>query len=172
MKKRLFSIALCAALVFAMAVPAFATPIDKNNANSQWIYAWQGSGRASLTYRGVANTITVNKANTGVNRNAWSIVPAPHGQYRITYNGADVNIYRVLQHGIYYLCTAYPYEENANGVDQRVDVITLNNYTQFRLATALNGERWYLMPDRSAESSSSDVIWYTTAGQYRAYWSA
>lgn len=171
-KKKLLSVILCAALVFALAVPAFAAPIKTDTANSQYIYAWKGSGAAALTYRGVSANITVNTPATGIARNTWSVTPAPHGQYRITYNGYDVNIYRVLQYGTYYLCTAYPYEQASEGRDQRVDILTTGSYSRVRLVQRLDGKTWYMMPDKSAASSDSPVIWYTAAVQDRTYWSA
>lgn len=168
MKKKLLTVALCAVMAAAMAVPAFAA--INTNANNQYIYAWKGSGAASLTDHGSGNTVTVNRYGTGATRHGWSVVTAPHGNYRITHNGNDINIYRVSQGG-YYLCTTYPYENATQGRDQRVDIITTGSYSRVRLSQPLIGGSWYMMPDRSAASSSSPVIWYTASTEMRAYWS-
>lgn len=167
MKKKLFAVIMCLALVFAMAVPASAA--ISLNANNQYIYGWKGTGSAALTFKGVGATMTVQQASVGA-RNTWSVVTAPHGNYRITYNGYDVNIYRVLQHGVYYNCTAYPYENGTQGRDQRVNIYTANNYSRVQLASPLIDGNWYMVPDKSAASAVSDVIWFTSYSGDRGYW--
>ena len=166
MKKKLISLTIGMILTVILSVPAFAyiKPGDMN----RYIYAWKGTGMAALTDCGVGNIITVNTSVS--TRHSWAVVAAPHGNYRITHNGNDVNIYRVLQNGIYYLCTAYPYENATQGRDQRIEILGGDSFSQVRLAQPLIGGEWYMMPDRSAASSLSDVIWYTASTEMRAFW--
>ena len=155
MKKKLISLTIGMILTVILSVPAFAyiKPGDMN----RYIYAWKGTGMAALTDCGVGNIITVNTSVS--TRHSWAVVAAPH-----------VNIYRVLQNGIYYLCTAYPYENATQGRDQRIEILGGDSFSQVRLAQPLIGGDWYMMPDRSAASSLSDVIWYTASTEMRAFW--
>lgn len=171
-KKKLLSVILCAALVFALAVPAFAavTPSDARR-----IYAWGGryadGSAAALNGNGLNNTVTVrNNANGG--GNYWCVTPDSRGGYTIKDNGNGyyINIRRVLQPNGYYLCTEYYLESATEGRDQRVGIIHSNGTSMIYLFNPLVSGSWYLMTDRTNPAPTSDVIWYQYQSASKARW--
>lgn len=180
MKKKLLSVALCAALVFAMAVPAFAASqtsiLSSRSAvpsynKIYWLACWNGQlasdGYAKiLNGKGSNETMTVEPMRPN-GRYMWQYLQSPHGNGAYLRNVNSpyevVNVYRVLQSGIYYLCRGYWYE--GNGRDQRISV----NGSQIYLTDPVMGGTWYLQADYSA-IHDSPVIFYTDGSREKAQW--
>lgn len=170
-KKKLLSVILCAALVFALAVPAFAA-ISPSSARR--IYAWGGAytggSLVGLAGNGIDQIVTVrNSANGG--GNTWTVTRDELGRFLIQDNISNgyINVYRVLQPNGYYNCTLRPAEDAYRDEYVRVEAVG-ETASKIRLYAPQMGGTWYMVTDRSAPSPTSDVIWYTNGGTQRALW--
>jgi len=174
MKRKLFAVTLCIVLLVALAVPAFAAPTGATRAPvagvSYFIACWNGQldsngERMVLFGNGINATMTTSRMN---NKGQWYYLTAPHGNMYLR-NALEpqevVNIYRVLQSGIYYECKGYWYDHSTQGRDQRIVV----DGTRIRLAQPLVSGTWYLQADRSTVSNSP-VIFYTDGSRPQAQW--
>ena len=165
MKKKLLVLVLCIILVVAMAIPAFAAV----GVGTQKIYGWGGTNSIPLFCSGSGQTIQLLNTST----TQWTVIGVGNGRYRITdaSKNLDVNIYRVLQPNNYYYCTAYTYDSATHGVDQLVRITQIGSgRSMIQLSDPVMGGSWYMMADRSAPSSQSDVIWYQDSSGTRAQW--
>ncbi len=170
-RKKLLSLIVCAALVFAMAVPAFATV---TTGNSKRIYAWggafSGGTLVGLAGNGIDQIVTVrNSANGG--GTTWKVTSDEFGRFLIQDNVSKgyLNVYRVPRPNGYYDCTLRPAEDAYR--DEYVVVESAGGAnSKIRLYSPQMGGTWYLVTDRSAPSSSSNVIWYSDGNATRALW--
>lgn len=174
MKKKIFAIVLCLIMAVALAIPAFATQSNVARAPvvgiPYFLACWNGQRDASgnmmvLRGNGMNATMTTNIMS---DKGAWQYLAAPHGNMYLRNTASPqevVNIYRVLQAGIYYECKGYWYDHSTSGRDQRIAV----NGAQVYLANPLVSGTWYLQADRSALSISS-VIFYQDGARAQAQW--
>lgn len=171
MKKKIFAIVLCLIMAVALAIPAFATQSNVARAPvvgiPYFLACWNGQRDASgnmmvLRGNGMNATMTTNIMS---DKGAWQYLAAPHGNMYLRNTASPqevVNIYRVLQAGIYYECKGYWYDHSTSGRDQRIAV----NGAQVYLANPLVSGTWYLQADRSALSVSS-VIFFRTEPEHK-----
>lgn len=159
LKVTVLTLAMCCLLMASTAVSVFAFP-GLNSADR--ILAWNGANNACLVSRGTNATLQAVQ-NSGT---LWRYENAPHGDKRLVAGNNCVNIYRILVGGAYYNATSYPYDNGTAGIDQRI----VREGSTIRLASPKMGGTWYLVTDKSAPSSSSDVIWYTNPAGTRSLW--
>lgn len=173
MKKKLITCLLCFLLAFSLSLPSFAIEYNPDG-TGDWIRGWVGSGQTALLMGNGVNAPVIVGTNTSTGKDhVWGVVKRG-ADYTLETGPASntycVNMYRVLQNGIYYNCTGYYYENATGGRDQRVQLLQYNGYTIVRLSSPIVGGTWYMVADYSSPVSSSSVIWYTDPNGIKARW--
>lgn len=174
MKKKILASLLCLILIVSLAIPAFAEQPERATVPSTGLpyvlACWNGQldvGGNMMLLNGNGINVTMSTSNLNT-KSSWLYLSAPHGNTYLR-NEANpqevVNIYRVLQSGIYYECRGYWYDHSTQGRDQRIVVSGSKIY----LAQPLVSGTWYLQADRSAVSASP-IIFYTDGSRPQAQW--
>lgn len=150
---------------------AFAETLVPDSGQPYAFCAWNGgtdSAGYKKTLQGHGLEVVMTVGNYSSSNSDWLCVTAPHGNFYLQNSQSPyelVNVTRILQYGTYYNCRGYSYESTTNGRDQRL--VRTGSY--IRLADPIMGGTWYLQTDKSALSSTSDVIFYTGTG-LKAQW--